>query len=337
MLSYSRAGKLRTAMRVLNLMQKDGCAPDLTVCNAAIQVLVMAGRLAKAVKFSDRMERVGIKPNIITYNSLIKGSVVHSFCQSGRMEEAKNIVTEMISKGCLPDVVTYSAVIDGFCRIGKIDQARKMLKYMYKNNYAAKMDSSPHRPRLIYFSMHCVKRVTWERRRSSWRSVKARNDRFEEATELAKKMLHRGLVPTPVMYRTVIHRYCEKGKVEELLKLLEKMLQRKELRSAYNQVIEKLCALGKPEEAYKILGKVLRTASKIDGQTCHILMESSLRSGLPLQSYEVACRMFQRNLIPDVKVCQKVKDRLVLEGHANHGEKLMTKFVERGLLSPQNQ
>uniref|UniRef100_A0A453LKR6 Pentatricopeptide repeat-containing protein n=1 Tax=Aegilops tauschii subsp. strangulata TaxID=200361 RepID=A0A453LKR6_AEGTS len=39
MLSYSRAGKLRSAMRVLQLMQKDGCAPDILICNVTVNVL----------------------------------------------------------------------------------------------------------------------------------------------------------------------------------------------------------------------------------------------------------------------------------------------------------
>ena len=48
--------------------------------------------------------------------------------------------------------------------------------------------------------------------------------RIEEATEFTMKMLKKGLDPTPVTYRTVIHRNCQMGRVEDLLKLLEKML-----------------------------------------------------------------------------------------------------------------
>lgn len=87
----------------------------------------------------------------------------------------------------------------------------------------------------------------------------------------------------------MIHTYCQKGAVEDLLILLDKMLLRQELKSVYNQVIEKLCALGKLDEAYSLLTKVLRTASQRDAQTCHILMESFLNRGLAIQSYKVAC------------------------------------------------
>ncbi|WZZ16227.1 hypothetical protein YC2023_109316 [Brassica napus] len=126
------------------------------------------------------------------------------------------------------------------------------------------------------------------------------------------KMLHKGIDPTPVTYRTVIHRYCQMGKVDDLV--LEKMLLRQKCRTV-NQVIEKLCGLGKLEEADKILGKVLRTASTSDAKTCYVLMEGYLKKGVPLSAYKVACRTFNRDLIPDVKMCEKLSKRLVLIRH----------------------
>ncbi|RRT39908.1 hypothetical protein B296_00055133 [Ensete ventricosum] len=555
MVSYSRAGKLRSAMRVLNLMQKDGCAPDLCICNTTIHVLIMAKRFEKALRFLDRMQTVGIIPDVVTYNCLIKGfcdanrvgdakkmiremplkgslpdkisyytvisflckekrvgevrdllkemkfkanlipdpvtystvihvlskhghadealeffreseengfrvdkvgysAIVHAFCLNGRMEEAKEIVNEMLSKGCLPDVVTYSVVVNGFCRIGKIDQARKMLRHMYKNGYKPntvtytsllnglcrigsslealemlnKSEEEWWTPSVVTYSvvMHGLRREGklkeacelvmqmlgngffpttveinllihalcmdgkpgdakkfMEDCQSKGCTINVVNfttvihgfckegdlesalsllddmylsnrhpdvvtytvlvdamgkkGKFEKATELVKKMLHRGFIPTPVTYRTVIHRYCEKGRVEDLLKLLEKMLGRQEFGTAYNQVIEKLCVFGKYDEAYKVLGKVLRTASKSDARTCHILMEGYMEKGLPLQSYKVACRMFHRNLIPDMKLCQKLSSKLIAEGHSGEGGWLLIKFVERGLTLPQHQ
>ena len=44
-----------------------------------------------------------------------------------------------------------------------------------------------------------------------------KNGRIEEATDITMKMLKTGVVPTPVTYRTVIHRYCQMGRVEDLL------------------------------------------------------------------------------------------------------------------------
>ncbi|KAI4300020.1 hypothetical protein L6164_033440 [Bauhinia variegata] len=112
------------------------------------------------------------------------------------------------------------------------------------------------------------------------------------------------------------------------------MLARQTFRTAYNQVIEKLCHFGNLQEAEKLLGKILRTASKIDENTCHVLMQSYMNKEIALSAYNVACRMFSRNLIPDLKLCEKVSQRLVLDGKLEEADNLMLQFVERGSITP---
>ena len=73
MVSYSWAGKFRNAMQILTLMQRAGVDPDLSICNTAINVLVKGNKLGKALRFLAPMQLVEITPNVVTYNSLIKG------------------------------------------------------------------------------------------------------------------------------------------------------------------------------------------------------------------------------------------------------------------------
>ena len=47
------------------------------------------------------------------------------------MGKAEDIVNEMFSKGCIPDVVTYTCVFNGLCQERKVEQAKKMLHQMY--------------------------------------------------------------------------------------------------------------------------------------------------------------------------------------------------------------
>ncbi|KAI8524451.1 hypothetical protein RHMOL_Rhmol13G0151000 [Rhododendron molle] len=524
MISHSRAGNMVKAMQVLFLMQKAGVEPDLSICNAAIYVLVKGNRLEKALRFLNRMRVIGIDPSVVTFNCLIKGycdlhriddavslidempfegcspdkvsyytvmgflckekrikevrelmgkmlkdgkllpdqvtyntlihmltkhghsddailflkeaeergflvdkigysAIINSFCQAGRIDRAKELLGEMITKGCSPDVVTYSAVVHGLCRIGEVDEAKKLMQVMNRQgckpntiSYTALLNglcrsgkSSEARemmnlseedwwtPNGITYSvvMHGLRRegklseacdVVKEMIRKGFHptaveinlviqslcresrvndaknfmeecllkgcavnavnfstvihgfcqrgdvdaalsllddmylsdrrpdtvtyttiiNALAKKGRIEEAIELTKKMLHKGSVPSPITYHSIICRFCEQSRVEDLLKLLEKMLSRKDCRTVYNQVIEKLCSLGNLDEAYKLLGKVLRTASRFDASTCHMLMESYMSKGIPLLSYKVGCRMFDRNLIPDLKLCEKV-------------------------------
>ena len=230
------------------------------------------------------------------------------------MDEAKKFMQECLNKGCAVNVVNFTTLIHVYCQKDDLEAALSLLDDMYLNN---------KHPDVVTYTTVI--------------DALGKKRRIEEATEHIMKMLKKGLDPTPVTYRTVIHRYYQMGRVEDLLKLLEKMLSRHSCKTVYNQVIEKLCSFGNLEEADKLLGKVLRTAPRIDAKTCHIFMESYLSKGIPLSAYKVASRMFNRNLIPELKLCEKVSKRLMLEGKCEEADRLMIRFVERGHISPQCQ
>ncbi|GMN54535.1 hypothetical protein TIFTF001_023661 [Ficus carica] len=456
--------------------------PNFSICNTAVHVLVMGNRLEKASRFLNRMEIVGIRPNVVTYNCLMKGycnvhwiegaleliaimplkgcyldkvgyhthghgsealeflsegkekgfrfdkvrysAIVGSFCKEGNIDMAKEIVNEMFSKGCISDVVTYISVfnsvlyslINGLCqsgkslearemmniseeewwtpnaitysavmhglrregklaeacdlveeivnkgnsveinlmiqsfyREGKMDKAKKFMEWCPQNGCAVNVvnfttlihgycprDDLETAVSLLddtYLSNKHPDAVTY----TTVVNALGRKGRIDEANELVMRMLGRGLDPTPVTYGTVIHWYSQSGRVEDLVKLLDKMLVRQNFKTAYNLVIEKLCSLRILEEADKLLSKVLRTASRIDANTSLILMDSNLSIGLPLSFYRVANRMFHRNMVPDIKLCEKVSKRLMLEGNSKEPDNLMLRFVERGRISPQGE
>lgn len=267
------------------------------------------GKLSGACDVGREMIAKGYFPTPVEINLLIR-----SLCQEGRADEAKNFMEECLKKGCAVNVVNFTTLIHGFCQKNELDAALSVLDDMYLIN--------KHPDAVTYTTLI---------------DGLAKQGRMEEAINLANKMLHRGVLPTAVTYRTVIHRFCQQRRVDDLVKLLEKMLSRQGCKTAYNQVIEKLCGFGYADEAYKLLGNVLRTASRVDANTCHILMETYLKERNPLSSYKVACRMFNRNLIPDLKLCDKVKDRLMQDGRVEEADKLMLRFVERGRNLPQLQ
>ncbi|CAL5411702.1 unnamed protein product [Camellia sinensis] len=331
---FCRIGDVDEARKLLQQMEKHGCKPNTVSYTAFLNGLCRNGKSAEAREMMTSSEEEWWTPNAITYSVVMHGLrrdgklseacdlvkemvsmglfptpveinlLIQSLCREGRVNDAKKFMEGCLHKGCAVTVVNFTTVIHGFCQKDDLDAALSLLDDMYLSN--------KHPDTFTYTTVI---------------NALGRKGRIEEAIELTKKMLQKGLVPSPVTYRTIIHRFCEQGRVEDLLKLLEKMLSRQECRTAYNQVIEKLCSFGNLNEAYKLLGKILRTASRIDAITCHMLMESYLGKGIPLLSYKVACRMFNRNLIPDLKLCEKVSKRLMLEGKADEADKLMLRFV----------
>lgn len=57
------------------------------------------------------MVQRGEVPDMFTYNTLMDG-----FCLVGRFEEANVLFDSMASKGCEPNAVSYNVLKNGYCK-----------------------------------------------------------------------------------------------------------------------------------------------------------------------------------------------------------------------------
>ncbi|CAL1365732.1 unnamed protein product [Linum trigynum] len=338
-----QVGEVEQATRMLQQMYKHGCKPNTVSYTALLNGLCRNGNSSKAREMMNMSEEEWWTPNVITYSV-----VMHGLRREEKLSEACDVVREMVGKGFFPTPVEINQLLQALCSGGKADVAKKFMEECLHNgcavnsvNFTTVIHGFCQNDNLeaalsllddMYLSNKHPDAVTY----TAVIDALCKKGRMDEATEIATKMLKQGVDPTPVTFRTVIHGYCQMGRVEDLLKLLDKMLSRQKIRTVYNQVIEKLCRFGNPEAADNLLGNVLRTASRIDANTCHVLMESHLSKGVPLSAYNVACRMFNRNLIPDIKLCEKVSKKLKAEGKSKEADSLLLRFVERGSVSPQH-
>lgn len=53
----------------------------------------------------------GIKPDMVTYNSLVDG-----YSLGGEMDKAKQVFHLMVSKGSVVDTVSYTILINRYCK-----------------------------------------------------------------------------------------------------------------------------------------------------------------------------------------------------------------------------
>ncbi|KAL0388909.1 UNVERIFIED_CONTAM: hypothetical protein Sradi_2772700 [Sesamum radiatum] len=117
------------------------------------------------------MEANGCLPNITTYSTLIDG-----FAKSGDLIGATEIWNKMISLGCRPNVVAYTCMIDVLCRNSMFNQAYDLIGTM-----------------------------------------------LEEAEKLVGRMIIQGIKPDTFTLNMLIHAYSKRGKVESAIQLLESM------------------------------------------------------------------------------------------------------------------
>ncbi|KAJ0435109.1 putative tetratricopeptide-like helical domain superfamily [Helianthus annuus] len=82
-------------------------------------------KVDKAFKLRDEMLTKGVVPDITTYNALLNG-----LCKSGNVDRAVRLFRKLGSKGVAPNVVTYNTLIDGFMKTGNTREALKLKEKM---------------------------------------------------------------------------------------------------------------------------------------------------------------------------------------------------------------
>lgn len=110
--SFSSKGMMSGAIEVLEMMteEKTKYPLDNFVCSSLISGFCRIGKPELAVEFFENAESSGgLRPNCVTYTAL-----VNAYCRLGRFVEVSSLVTRMEKEGINFDVVLYSSLIHGY-------------------------------------------------------------------------------------------------------------------------------------------------------------------------------------------------------------------------------
>uniref|UniRef100_A0A0E0CVL0 Pentacotripeptide-repeat region of PRORP domain-containing protein n=1 Tax=Oryza meridionalis TaxID=40149 RepID=A0A0E0CVL0_9ORYZ len=158
------------------------------VCNVMIKAYGLVEKLDEACEIADGMERYGILPDNLTYSSLI-----HLMSTAKLPEKALYYLRKMQAAKLLIDCVPYSVVISSFAK----SEIFENLKVTGKAN------------EFSHAMMVCLyKKIA----------------RFDEAHRISKEMQASGFLTQALSYNSVIQMYVSGGRMEDALKIFQKML-----------------------------------------------------------------------------------------------------------------
>ncbi|CAM0956697.1 unnamed protein product [Alopecurus aequalis] len=119
---YGKCGLISLSIRLFNEIEHH---TDIA-WNALINVLAQHGRGRKAIQAFDRMISSGIRPNHITFVSLLT-----SCSHAGLVDEGLKYFNSMMdAHGIEPKEEHYSCIIDMYGRAGRLDEAEKFIHEM---------------------------------------------------------------------------------------------------------------------------------------------------------------------------------------------------------------
>ncbi|KAL5850652.1 hypothetical protein ACOSQ4_008665 [Xanthoceras sorbifolium] len=166
-------------------------------------------------------------PDTVTYTTMIDG-----YCKIGELEEAKKCLTEMGNRGCKPNVFTYNALINGLCLIGRVEDAKLMITKMRLDGL--KDNIATHTSILKGLCLA---------------------GKSEQAVKYLRDMIKSNIKPDVKSYGVIVNEYCKLGKSDVAITLLKEMQARgvRASVSSFNAVLRILAGNGELDRAVLLL------------------------------------------------------------------------------------
>ncbi|XP_071725133.1 pentatricopeptide repeat-containing protein At4g16390, chloroplastic [Rutidosis leptorrhynchoides] len=234
---------------------------EVILYNVTLKVFRKNKDLEGAEKLFDQMLQRGIKPDNVTFSTIISAARM-----SGLPGKAVEWFEKMPSFGCDPDDVTYSAIIDAYGRSGNVDKAMSFYDraraekwrldpvtfstviriYGMSGNYDGclnvheEMKALGVKPTLVTYN--------------TLLDAMGRAKRPWQAKSIYKEMIDNGLTPSWVTYVALLRAYCKARYGEDALSLYKEMKEKGlELNAIlYNTVLSMCADVGFTDEALEI-------------------------------------------------------------------------------------
>ncbi|KAL7124983.1 hypothetical protein ABFS83_14G085300 [Erythranthe nasuta] len=121
---YSRCGFMNEAKKIFSKME----TRDVVAHNALITGFAAHGNAVEALKFFERMKDENVQPDRITYIG-----VLTACSHSGMLDEGKKVFLSIEA----PDIDHYACMVDLLGRVGKLDEAKRIIEEMPVYPHAA--------------------------------------------------------------------------------------------------------------------------------------------------------------------------------------------------------
>ncbi|KAA0033553.1 hypothetical protein IC582_026531 [Cucumis melo] len=305
--AYSEAGMEEKAVESFGLMRDFDCKPNLFAFNLILRFLVRKEAFLLALAVYNQMLKCNLNPDVDTY-----GILIHGFCQTCKTQDALVLFDEMTGRGILPnkiiytivlsglcrakkildaqrlfsmmgarrrDLRTYNVLLNGFCKLGYLDEAFTLLQQLIKDGHNLEVDG-----------YGCLINGLFRARR------------YEEAHKWYRKMLRENIKPDVILYTIMIQGLSQEGRVTNAVTLLGEMKERG-LRPdtiCYNALIKGFCDIGYLDKAQSLRLEISNHGCFPTNHTYSILICGMCKSGLITEAQHIFKEMEKLGCLPSV-------------------------------------
>lgn len=275
--------------------ERSGLVTPRTV-SIAVRYLGRAGKIDEALLVFEQMEqKYDVKPNNLVFNN-----VLYILCKSSAVN--REHMVSCVEKGLLifekmdsPDTYSYSNVIIGLCKIGRVEEAMIIFDEMQGDGVMVRV--SPTRTavnnligELCAANMKqgsvSISNVKVKGSSSTLRidilvpNLKSKNY-LDMAVGIFWKTSDLGVFPSVFVMNMLLEELCRSRKVEFALKIFSLMADRGLRRDGqtYHIIIQALFKIGRSSEASGIFSQMISDGAKPDVLMYNFVISSLCRAG----------------------------------------------------------
>ncbi|GAB2287575.1 hypothetical protein Dimus_021947 [Dionaea muscipula] len=233
-----------------------GILPRIDICTSLVRCLCKLGRWKDGKLLLNKISTSYAAPNIKGFSMLVDW-----FFKERMIEQAEYVVELMRDRGngCQPDLVSYNILINGYCKIQKIDKALNLFQEICRRGLT---------PNTVTYSILL--------------DGLFKANRPQRAKVLLKDMLAHGQSPDVVTLATLLEGLCNRGQLSDAFFVLTKLEKRGFPLNivVYNVIINVLWSGGRIKEVRERFAELFAKNISPTGHTYTIMVDGLCKHDL---------------------------------------------------------
>ncbi|KAM0954352.1 putative tetratricopeptide-like helical domain superfamily [Dioscorea sansibarensis] len=338
-----RLGRMDSALEFFNRMLDIDCI-DVSEHSMAIVVdgLCDNGEIEAARKVFEEMRQRGLRPNILSYNSLVE-----AYIKRLDFDSVDEVLKLIDADDVRRNAATYTVLINGFSGSGDIDKAEKAFEeaknmeglvgdvYLYTSIINANCRVGNIKRALLLFD-ECVAKGIGPNDRTYGVLINGlcKAGQVIAAEMLIDEMQQKGIDYNQVIFNTMIDGYCKKGMIDKALHL-KSVMEKKGMQLdvyTYNTIACGLCKLNRLKEAKRILYEMVDSGVDANTVSLTTLIDVLCKEGDYVEARRLFREMGNKGSTPNVITYNVLIDGYSKKGSIREAERLKKEMEKKGIV-----
>ncbi|XP_057854806.2 pentatricopeptide repeat-containing protein At5g27110 [Cryptomeria japonica] len=327
---YGKCGSIDKARELFDRMPQR----DVISWNAMIGGYAQNGFVEKALETFKQMQLASVKPNSITFTSILPVCA-----KMGALEQGLDIHQSIIDGGFLSDIIVGNALLDMYAKCGSLDKARELFDRMPQRDVISwnEMIAGYAQNGFIEKALETFKQMQWTGvmpNSITFVSILpscAKLGCLEQGMDIHQNIMEGGFLSDIMVGNALLDMYAKCGSIDKAYKLFDKMPQRNVV--SWNAMIAGYAQNGLVEKALEIFKQMQMANIKPNSTTFVSILPVCAKMGALEQGMDIHQSIVEGGFLSDIIVGNSLVDMYTKCGSIDKAHEVFDKMVQRDVIS----